>query len=69
VIVACFASHIHRVQQIADAAAANGRKVAFLGRSMLKNVELSRSLGLLSIDDDVSSTSTTSASSTAARCA
>ena len=53
VIVACFASHIHRVQQIADAAAANGRQVAFLGRSMLNNVELSRSLGLLTIADDV----------------
>jgi ribonuclease J len=53
VIVACFASHIHRVQQIVDAAAANGRQVAFLGRSMLNNVELSRSLGLLSIDDGV----------------
>jgi ribonuclease J len=51
VIVACFASHIHRVQQIADAAVANGRQVAFLGRSMLNNVELSRSLGLLTIDD------------------
>jgi ribonuclease J len=53
VIVACFASHIHRVQQIVDAAAGNGRKVAFLGRSMLNNVELSRSLGLLKIDDGV----------------
>ncbi len=53
VIVACFASHIHRVQQIVDAAAANGRQVAFLGRSMLNNVELARSLGLLTIDDDV----------------
>jgi ribonuclease J len=52
-IVACFASHIHRVQQIVDAAAANGRQVAFLGRSMLNNVELSRSLGILSIDDGV----------------
>ncbi|MGH9046345.1 MAG: ribonuclease J, partial [Acidimicrobiales bacterium] len=53
VIVACFASHIHRVQQIVDAASANGRHVAFLGRSMVNNVELSRSLGLLSIDDGV----------------
>jgi ribonuclease J len=51
VIVACFSSHIHRVQQIADAAAANGRKVAFLGRSMLNNVELARSLGILTIAD------------------
>ena len=53
VIVACFASHIHRVQQIVNAAAANGRRVAFLGRSMLNNVELARSLGLLTVDDDV----------------
>ncbi|MGH9006300.1 MAG: ribonuclease J, partial [Acidimicrobiales bacterium] len=51
VIVACFSSHIHRVQQIADAATANGRKVAFLGRSMLNNVELARSLGILTIAD------------------
>ena len=42
VIVACFASHIHRVQQVVDAAAASGRKVATLGRSMVKNVELAR---------------------------
>ena len=40
IIVACFASHMHRVQQIIDAAVANGRKVATLGRSMGKNVEL-----------------------------
>jgi ribonuclease J len=53
VIVACFASHIHRVQQIVDAAAASGRRVAFLGRSMLNNVELARTLGVLSVSDDV----------------
>jgi ribonuclease J len=52
VIVACFASHIHRVQQIVDAAVANGRRVAFLGRSMLNNVELARSLGVLSVADE-----------------
>ncbi len=50
-LVACFASHLHRVQQIVDAAVANGRRVAFLGRSMLQNVELSRSLGILHLDD------------------
>jgi ribonuclease J len=49
IIVACFASHIHRVQQIVDAALGSGRKVAFVGRSMLANVELARSLGVLSI--------------------
>lgn len=52
VIVACFASHIHRVQQIADAAIENGRVVATLGRSMGKNVSLARSMGLLRIPDD-----------------
>jgi len=52
VIVACFASHIHRIQQIVDAALANGRKVATLGRSMGKNVALARSMGLLSVPED-----------------
>jgi len=51
IIVACFASHIHRIQQIADAAIANGRVIATLGRSMGKNVALARSMGLLSIPD------------------
>ena len=51
VIVACFASHIHRIQQIANAAVAEGRVVATLGRSMGKNVALARSMGLLSIPD------------------
>ncbi len=51
VIVTCFASHIHRIQQIIDAAAATGRKVATLGRSMNRNVSLARSLGLLSVPD------------------
>jgi ribonuclease J len=50
-IVTCFASHIHRVQQVADAAIAGGRKVATLGRSMQKNVALARELGLLDIPD------------------
>ncbi|MDQ3569766.1 MAG: ribonuclease J [Actinomycetota bacterium] len=51
-IVACFASHIHRVQQVADAAVASGRTVVTLGRSMLKNVALARSLGLLDIPEE-----------------
>jgi ribonuclease J len=51
IIVACFASHIHRIQQIADAALAHGRSIAFLGRSMTQNVALARSLGLLHIPD------------------
>lgn len=52
VIMACFASHIHRIQQIADAAIANGRTVATLGRSMGKNVALARSMGLLHIPEE-----------------
>jgi ribonuclease J len=51
IIVACFASHLHRVQQIIDAATANGRKVATLGRSMGKNVELGTKLGMIKIPD------------------
>ncbi len=51
IVVACFASHIHRVQQIADAAIANGRTVATLGLSMNKNVNLARQMGLLTIPD------------------
>lgn len=51
IIIACFASHIHRVQQIADAAIATGRTVATLGRSMNNNVTLARQMGLLSIPD------------------
>ena len=51
-IVTCFASHLHRVQQVVDAAVAGGRKVATLGRSMQKNVALGRQLGLLDISDD-----------------
>ncbi|HLF41374.1 MAG TPA: ribonuclease J [Acidimicrobiia bacterium] len=52
VIAACFASHIHRVQQIAEAAIDRGRTVAFLGRSMIQNVALARSMGLLHLPDD-----------------
>jgi ribonuclease J len=53
VVVACFASHIHRVQQVIDAAVASGRKVATLGRSMGKNVELAVRLGILEIPHGV----------------
>ncbi len=52
IITACFASHIHRIQQIADAALANGRTIATLGRSMAKNVALARQMGLLHVPDD-----------------
>ncbi|MHB1988875.1 MAG: ribonuclease J [Acidimicrobiales bacterium] len=49
IIVACFASHVHRIQQLSDAAVAAGRRIALLGRSMVKNVSLARELGLLDI--------------------
>ncbi|HEV2087052.1 MAG TPA: ribonuclease J, partial [Cryptosporangiaceae bacterium] len=51
IIVASFASHVHRVQQVLDAAAAHGRKVAFVGRSMVRNMGVARDLGLLSIPE------------------
>jgi ribonuclease J len=51
IVVACFASHIHRVQQIADAAIAFDRKVATVGLSMKKNVRLAREMGVLRIPD------------------
>lgn len=51
-VVACFASHLHRVQQIAEAAIDSGRRVAFLGRSMVRNVTLARERGLLRLPDD-----------------
>lgn len=49
IIVACFASHIHRVQQVLDAAKAHGRKVAFVGRSMVRNMNIARDLGYLHV--------------------
>jgi ribonuclease J len=51
IIVACFASHVHRIQQLLDAATATGRRVATLGRSMAKNVTLSSELGLLTLPE------------------
>lgn len=50
-VVAAFASHIHRVQQVAEAAVAEGRKVATLGLSMKRNFALARELGLLRLPD------------------
>src|SRR5690606_17300720 len=49
VIVASFASHVHRVQQVLDAAVAHGRKVAFVGRSMVRNMGIARDLGYLQV--------------------
>jgi ribonuclease J len=53
VIAACFASHLHRVQQIVDAAVDAGRYVGFLGRSMQRNVPIAERLGLITIPPDV----------------
>jgi ribonuclease J len=49
IIVACFASHVHRVQQVLDAAATHGRKVALVGRSMVRNMGVARELGYLRV--------------------
>ena len=53
VIVASFASHVHRVQQVVDAAVANHRKVALVGRSMIRNMGIAQDLGFLSIPEGV----------------
>jgi ribonuclease J len=52
IIVACFASHIHRVQQVMDTAVRHGRKVAYVGRSMLRNMGVARDLGFLEVPPD-----------------
>ena len=52
VIVACFASNVARVQQIIDASVALGRKVSFVGRSMVRNMGIARDLGFLDVADD-----------------
>ena len=49
VIVACFASHVHRVQQVLDAAEVHKRNVVFVGRSMVRNMGVARDLGLLRV--------------------
>lgn len=48
-VVACFASHIHRVQQVIDAATRHGRRVAFVGRSMVRTMNVARDLGYLKV--------------------
>src|SRR6476646_6993233 len=52
IVVASFASNIHRVQQAAEVAIANGRKVAVVGRSMRKNMNIARNLGYVELPDD-----------------
>jgi ribonuclease J len=51
VVVASFSSHVHRVQQVLNAAEANNRKVAFVGRSMVRNMGIAADLGFLTIPD------------------
>ena len=53
VIVASFSSHVHRVQQVLDAAHANGRRVALLGRSMVRNMTIAAELGYLKVPEGV----------------
>jgi ribonuclease J len=53
VIVASFSSHVHRVQQVLDAAVANGRHVALLGRSMVRNMGIAEELGYLKVPEGV----------------
>jgi ribonuclease J len=53
IIISCFSSSIHRLQQILDLSAEMGRKVAFIGRSMLSSTEIAHTLGLLSIPDNL----------------
>jgi ribonuclease J len=53
VIVASFSSHVHRVQQVVDAAVANNRKVALVGRSMVRNMQIAQEMGYLNVPDGV----------------
>jgi ribonuclease J len=53
IIVACFASHVHRVQQVLDAAVAHGRKVGYVGRSMVRNMAIAQELGYLTVPPGV----------------
>jgi len=53
IIVACFASHVHRVQQILDAAVKYGRKVGYVGRSMVRNMQIASDLGYLHVPPEV----------------
>ncbi|MFZ1285556.1 MAG: ribonuclease J [Candidatus Phosphoribacter sp.] len=51
IIVSSFASHVHRIQQVLDTAHRHGRQVAFVGRSMVRNMGIARELGYLTIPD------------------
>lgn len=51
IIVACFASHVHRVQQVFDAAVKHGRRVCLVGRSMVRNMGIAAEMGFLNVPD------------------
>ncbi len=51
IVIASFASHVHRVQQVVDATAAHGRRLALAGRSMVRNMGIAAELGFLKIPD------------------
>ena len=51
IVVSCFSSSVHRIQQVIDIALENGRKVGIVGRSMVDNVEIAHSLNMLRIPD------------------
>jgi ribonuclease J len=53
VIVASFSSHVHRVQQVIDIAAEHGRKVVFIGRSMVRNMKIAEDMGYLNVPADL----------------
>jgi ribonuclease J len=53
VIVASFSSHVHRVQQVIDIAAQHGRKVVFIGRSMVRNMKIAEEMGYLNVPADL----------------
>ncbi|MEV0292796.1 RNase J family beta-CASP ribonuclease [Nocardia sp. NPDC050710] len=53
VIVASFASHVHRIQQVVDVAQKYGRRVCFIGRSMVRNMQIAQDLGYLTVPDGV----------------
>ena len=53
IVVASFSSHVHRVQQVLDAAATHGRKVAFVGRSMVRNMGIAAEMGYLHVPDEI----------------
>ncbi|WP_293695231.1 ribonuclease J [uncultured Agrococcus sp.] len=53
VVVASFSSHVHRVQQVLDAAEASGRRVAFVGRSMVRNMTIASKLGYLDVPEGI----------------